>query len=160
MSLRYSCLALMEHEVSLLYEALVEKAEDPGVGLLLFFVLEDTRKHKEVLQRISQVLSERWPPPERECEREMGESFRSSIDFARSLRESVTKRAPFLGVMQRLIDYEGMIGEEYMTLVHARLSVYEEKDAAVKKILEYIAADEGRHQETLRLAAQLASKSK
>jgi rubrerythrin len=147
----------MEHEISLLYEALVEKAGDSSVGLLLSFVLEDTRKHEEVLQHISRVMNQKWPPPEAECGREMGESFGSSIDFARSLRERVRQRAPLLEIMPKLTDYEGMIGEEYMTLVHARLSAYEEKDAAVKRILEYIAADEERHQEALRLAVKLAS---
>jgi hypothetical protein len=47
-----------------------------------------------------------------------------------------------------------------MTLLHSRLSAYEEKDAAIKRILEYTAADEERHQEALRLAANLASNKK
>lgn len=160
MGLRYSCLALMEHEVSLLYEELVEKAGDSSVGVLLSLVLEDTRKHREVLLRISRVMNQTWPPPEAECERELGESFRWSIDFARSLRESLRQGTPWLEVVRKLTDYEGVIGEEYMTLLHSRLGAYEEKDAAIKRILEYTAADEERHQEALRLAANLASSKK
>ena len=160
MGLRYSCLALMEHEISLLYEELVEKAGDSSVGVLLFLVLEDTRKHREVLLRISRVMNQTWPPPEAECERELGESFRWSIDFARSLRESLRQGTPWLEVVRKLTDYEGVIGEEYIALLHSRLGAYGEEDAAIKRILEYIAADEERHQEALRLAANLASNKK
>ena len=89
LALRYSCLALIEHETSLLYEAM-----------------------------------------------------------------------PLLEAIRRLTDYEGMIGEEYLMLIHARLAGYDEKETAVKKILEYIAADEERHQETLKLAAKMTSNKK
>lgn len=64
------------------------------------------------------------------------------------------KGMPFLKATRKFVDYEGSVGEEYVTLMHSLLSD-EEGDATVKKILEYIARDEERPEEILKLAIEV-----
>ena len=54
----FSCLALVEHEASLLYSDLVNKTEDSGVKLLLINILQDTNKHELVFKHIAQIQNE------------------------------------------------------------------------------------------------------
>jgi len=72
----------------------------------------------------------------------------------------VQKGMPLSEAMQKLVSYEGSVGEEYATLTHSRLSASDKEDATGKKILEYIARDEERHEEILRRAIEVASTKK
>ena len=70
----------------------------------------------------------------------MGELITDSVEFTRKLKDSVQKAMPLLEAMRKLVEYEGNVGDEFVTLMHTRLSVSDEEDATIKKILECIAA--------------------
>jgi len=138
--------------MSLLFDDIVEKVDDPRVELLLVNILEETKKHKKVMEQISRIYGQTYPPQMVECEKAMGRAFKESIESTRSLRESFRKGMPLLKVMENLINYEKAVGEEYLTLLHSRVALLDAKEPAIRKILEYVAADEERHEETLKLA--------
>jgi len=156
----YSCLALIEHETNLLYEAMIEKAEDRKIQLLLDVILQETRGHKEIFKHLVRLFDETYPPAIPDCKKALGTIFTDSLELTRNLKDSVQNGMPLSEAMRKLVSYEGSVGEEYTTLIHSRLSASDEEDATVKKILEYIARDEERHEEILRRAIGVASTKK
>lgn len=148
----FPCLALIEHETSLLYEAMIEKVENPKVKLLLLNILEETKKHREVLKAISETYGQEYPPSVSKCEDVLGKVFRGSIEFTKTLKEDVLKGYPIKAAVEKLIHYEENIGEEYLNQIQSRVTAYMMEDPAIKKILEYINADELRHVDALRQA--------
>jgi rubrerythrin len=156
----YSCLALIEHETGLLYEAMVEKAEDRNIELLLTVILHETKGHEEIFKHLARLFDQTYPPAILDCKKVLGTIFTDSLEFTRNLKDSVQKGMPLSEAMRKLVSYEGSVGEEYVTLIHSRLSASDEEDATVKKILEYIARDEERHEEILRRTIEVASTKK
>lgn len=156
----YSCLALIEHETNLLYEAMVEEAEDRNIELLLTVILHETKGHEEIFKRLARLFDQTYPPATSDCERLLGTIFADSVELMKNLKESVRKGMPSSEAMRRLLRYEDTVGEEYVTLAHSRLSAVSEKDVTIKKILEYIGRDEERHEEILKRAIELASTKK
>ncbi len=156
----YSCLALIEDETDQLYEMLVKKAGDRSIELLLNVILQETKGHEEIFKHLALLFDETYPPAIPDCATAMGELFTDSIEFTRNLKDRVQKGIPLLEAMQRLVGYEENVGEEFVTLMHSRLSALDEDDATIKKILEYIAKDEERHVEILKRAIQVASTMK
>jgi rubrerythrin len=156
----YSCLALIEHETGLLYEAMVEKAEDHRIQLLLNVILQETRGHEEIFKHLARLFDQTYPPAIADCKKVLGTIFTDSIELTRNLKGSVQKGMPLSEAMRKLLRYEGSVGEEYATLMHSRLSALNEEDATIKKILEYIARDEERHEEILKRAIEVASTKK
>jgi hypothetical protein len=156
----YSCLALIEYETDLLYETMVEKARDRRIKLLLNVILQETKGHAEIFKHLARSFDQTYPPAIPDCGKLMGNIFADSVKLTRNLKDSMQKGMPFLEAMRKLVDYEGSVGEEYVTLMHSRLSACDEEDATVKKILEYIARDEERHEEILKLAIEVASTKK
>jgi rubrerythrin len=155
MVLFFSCLALIEYETCLLYKAIVDKTEDLRVRLLLFNILAETKKHKGVLEQMSKIYGQTYPPQMADCNKMMGKVFKESVESARSLRRKSRKGLPLLQVMENLVDYEKAIGEEYATIIYSQLKILQTREAAMKKILEYIVMDEERHVEALRLAIRI-----
>jgi rubrerythrin len=153
----YSCLALIEHETDLLYEAMVEKTEDRDVKLLLAVVLEETKGHEEIFKRLARLSDQKYPPADSDCSKALGSIFADSVKLTRGLKESVQKGMPLPEAMSRLLRYEGSVGEEYVTLMQSRLSALSEEDVTIKSILEYVVKDEERHVEILKRAIEVAS---
>ncbi|MGA2240001.1 MAG: ferritin-like domain-containing protein [Candidatus Bathyarchaeia archaeon] len=156
----YSCLALIEHETDLLYEAMVEKAEDRKIQLLLDVILQETKGHHEIFKHLARLFDQTYPPAIPDCKKVLGTIFTDSLELTRNLKDSVQNGMPLSEAMRKLVSYEGSVGEEYTTLIHSRLSASDEEDVTVKKILEYIARDEERHEEILRRAIEVASTEK
>jgi rubrerythrin len=148
-------LALIEHETSLLYEEILGRMDDPRARILLLNVLEETKKHKLVLENLSRIHSQAYPPELVQCDKVMGKAFKESMEFTKSLRDSIHKGISPLDAMKKLVAYEEAIGEEMLTQMHSRVKLIDEKDPVVKMILGYIAADEERHEETLKLVISL-----
>jgi rubrerythrin len=156
----YSCLALIEHETAMLYGTMVEKAKDRNIELLLNVILQETKGHEEIFKRLARLFDQTYPPAIPDCKKVMGRIFAGSVEFTRDLNDSVHKAMPLLEAMRKLVNYEENVGEEFVTLMHSRLSACDEEDATIKKILEYIAGDEERHEEILKLAIEVASMKK
>ena len=150
----------MEHETDLLYETMVEKAGDHNIELLLRVILHETKGHEEIFKHLARFLGQTYPPAIPDCNTAMGKFFADSVELTRKLKNDVQKGMPLLEAMRKLVEYEEAVGEEFVTLLHTRLSASDEEDATVKKILEYIAKDEERHEEMLRLAIEVASTKK
>lgn len=122
--IRFPCLALVEYETSLLYEAMIEKVENPKAKLLLLNILEETRKHRKILEAISEAYGQGYPPSLSECEDVLGKLFKESIEFTRTLREKVLRGSSIKAVVERLIRYEENIGEEYLNQIQSRVTAY------------------------------------
>jgi len=156
----YSCLAFIEHETALLYETLFEKAEDRSIGLLLNVILHETKGHEEIFKHLARLFDQTYPPAIPDCKTVLGTIFTDSVELTRGPKDGVEKGMPLSEAMRRLLDYEGSVGEEYATLLYSRLTACDQEDATVKKIIEYIAADEERHEEILKRAIEVASARK
>jgi len=156
----FSCLALIEHETALLYEAMVKNAGDRNIELLLNVILQETKGHEEIFKHLARLSDQTYPPAVLDCETAFGKVFTDSVELTRNLKESAQNGMPPLEAMKRLVDYEGSVGEEYVALVGSRLSAFDEEDATIKKILLYIARDEERHKEILKQAIALGPADK
>jgi len=156
----YSCLAFIEHETALLYETLFEKAEDRSIGLLLNVILHETKGHEEIFKHLARLFDQTYPPAIPDCKTVLGTIFTDSVELTRGPKDGVEKGMPLSEAMRRLLDYEGSVGEKYATLLYSRLTACDQEDATVKKIIEYIAADEERHEEILKRAIEVASARK
>jgi len=153
----YSCFALIEHETAILYEAMVAKAEDHNAALLLNVILQETKGHEEIFKHLAVLSKQSYPPGIPDCKRLMGSIFVDSLEFTRNLSGSLQKGIGSLEAMRGLVRHEASVSEEYVTMIHSRVNASEEENATVKKILEYIAADEERHVEILKRAIALSS---
>ena len=148
----YSCLALIEHETVLLYETMVKKAGSRNVELLLNVILQETKGHEEIFKHLARLFEQTYPPDLSGCTGALGKVFTDSIEVTRSFVDGVQNGVPLSETMKKLVDYEGSVGEEYMSLVGSRLSAFDEEDATIKKVLLFIARDEERHKEILKQA--------
>jgi len=131
---------------------------DAETGLLLDIILQETRKHRELLRHLSRVY-EHDAQPVSECEKEMGRWFMQAIHLVNTVKGEVLRGMPVQDAARKLIDLETGAGEEYLTASHARIrTLGKETSQAVKMILENIAADEEEHAEILQLVTKTASK--
>ena len=144
-------MTLLEYETSLAYELLVEKCGSSGDKLLLVSVLEDTKKHANIMKSISQSLGQVYPPPMTRCEDEMGQAYKESLNHIRSIKDGLRKDMPLLEALRNILDDERALSEEYVNLLHSKVRLIEENDTALRRILRDIAADEEKHQELLQL---------
>ena len=156
----FSCLALIERETRLLYEEMVKKAGDRNVELLLNVILQETKGHEEIFKHLARLYDETYPPAISDCQKLMGTILTDSLRLTGNLKEDVHKGMPLSECVRRLVDYEAALGEEYVTLIHSRISAIDEEDATVRKVLEYIAKDEERHGEILKSIIAITSNKK
>jgi len=134
------------------------KNSNTETGLLLDIILQETRKHRELLRHLSTVY-EHDAQPASECGKEMGEWFTQALRIVHTVKGEVLRGMPVEDAARKLIDLETGAGEEYLTASHARVKNLTEQNQAVKLILENIAADEEGHAEILqRLVTKTASK--
>lgn len=154
----YACLALLEDETVKLYEELINQCKEDSVKLLLLNILYETKKHKEILIFISQLKGFIYPPVIEECEKEAGYLLKDSINFTRKLKAEA-KEKTLLEILKQLIEFEEAVSEEYLIKIHGEASKLIEDDLTIRKILEYIAEDEERHVNLLKLACSILSKS-
>lgn len=155
--LYYACLALLEDETAELYERLAERCGDERVKLLLLNILHETRKHGEIFRFICASRGAKYPPSLEGCKEEAGSLIEGSLRLTRSVKERVERGEPLAPILELLVKYEGDVGEEYLTRIHAGASTLVEEDRAVREVLAYIAEDEERHVNLLKLACALLS---
>jgi rubrerythrin len=129
---------------------MVEKAEDSDISLLLDIILQETRKHRELLKHLSSVFEDGGIISSQGCE-EMGEWFKKAVALTRTVREEVQLGLPIPEAARKLVVFEKNVGEEYLTLGHVRLRALVQENPAVKTVLESIAADEEGHADILQL---------
>lgn len=153
--MRFSCLALIEYETSLLYDTIIEKVKDEKVKLLLLNILEETKKHEKILKAISKLYGHECSPLLSECEKILGKMFNECIEFTRAMRRSIQEGSSVKEVLNKLICYEENIGEEYLSQIQSRITEYMTGDPVIKEIMEYIVNDEVRHVNSLKLALTL-----
>jgi hypothetical protein len=153
----FLCLARLEDVTYQLYEVLFDKTEKAPVRLLLGKIMLETRNHREILEQLSKDY-EHDSDSVVDCAEEMGGLYAAALEAALSMKEKVLAGMSVLDVMKALVQYEGDVGEEYVTQAHARIHALSETDLVLKKLLEDIAAEEKVHAEDLKLAIEIASK--
>jgi rubrerythrin len=156
-NLFYSYMALLEYETSLAYELLVEKCSDSGAKLLLISVLEDTKKHANIMKSVCQSLGQVYPPPIARSQEEMGQVYVDSLSHVRSIKLGMQIGMSLFEALKIVLEEEKKISEEYVSLLHSKLRIVEEDNIAIRRILADIAADEEKHQELLKLILQSVS---
>jgi rubrerythrin len=161
MDTSFACLALLEHEAFLLYEAMFDKAEDDQIRLLLGKIMLETKCHGEILQEANKQANAATPqtPGNVECEKEMGQLYTRAVESTRSLREKALQGRPISEIATELLQCETQLSEEYFNEIHSRLRATVQTNPAIKRILEDIAEDEKRHVETLNLILEMSSES-
>ncbi len=152
----FSCLARLEDVTYQLYEVLFDKAENAQVRLLLGKIMLETRNHREILEQLSKDY-EHDSGSVVDCAEEMGNLYTTAMESALSLKEKVLAGMSVLDAMRVLIQYEGDVGEEYVTQAHARINALNETDVVLKRLLEDIAAEENVHAGDLKVAIEIAS---
>lgn len=152
----FSCLARLEDATYHLYEVLFDKTEKAQVKLLLGKIMLETRNHREILEQLSKD-NEHDSGSAVDCTEEMGDLYTTAMEFALAMKENVLAGMSVLEAMRALIQYEGDVGEEYVTQAHTRINALNETDLVVKRLLEDIAAQEKVHAEDLKLAIEIAS---
>jgi len=155
----FSCLALLENETHLLYEAMFSRADNSQVKLLLRKLSLETKTHRDILEQMSRDFGQAFPPAEETCKELMGELYVRASESSRSVKEEVSRGIPIMEAVNSLIDFEKDLSEEYVTEMHSTLNALVEVNPAAKRILEDIAADEKRHVATLKLILEIASKA-
>ena len=152
----FACLALLEDETCQLFELMVKKAEDSETSLLLDIILQETRKHRELLKHLSRILKEAPIVSSQECD--MGEWFKQALGLTRAIKAEIQQGMRVTEAARRLIDFEKGIGEEYTTEAHTAARALVQENQAVRKVLESIAAEEEAHAEILQLVTRIAKK--
>ena len=152
----FSCLARLEDVTYQLYEVLFDKAENAQVRLLLGKIMLETRNHREILEQLSKDY-EHDSGSVVDCAEEMGNLYTTAMESELSLKEKVLAGMSVLDAMRVLIQYEGDVGEEYVTQAHARINALNETDVVLKRLLEDIAAEENVHAGDLKVAIEIAS---
>jgi rubrerythrin len=153
----YSYIALLEHETSLAYELLVEKCNDLGAKLLLVSVLEDTKKHANIMKSVCQSLGQPYPPPIARSQAEMGQVYVDSLSHVRSIKLGLQVGMSLFEALKIILEDEKTISEEYVSLLHSKLTLVEEDNMALERIVRDIAADEYKHQDLLKLVLDSVS---
>ena len=157
----FACLAYLEDEPCKLYELMVEKAGELQTSLLLDVILQETRKHRELLNHLSRVFEhESFARAEAECERELGELFTQALATVHSVKDEVLRGTPVAEAAAKLVDFERSASEEYLTELHVGVAATTETNQAVKKILEGIAEDEVGHVQILKLIVEMAARER
>ena len=144
-------MALLEYETSLAYELLVEKCSDFNTKLLLVSVLEDTKKHANIMKYVCQSLGQAYPPPIARSQAEMGQIYVDSLSHIRSIKLGAQIDMSLVEALKIILEDEKTSSEEYVSLLHSKLRLVEEDNMALERILKDIAADEEKHQELLKL---------
>jgi rubrerythrin len=155
----FSCLALLEHETCVLYEVMRDKAESKDTRLLLDKILLETGYHRDILEKLSSHSETGSKPTDTECSKHMGRIFTEALTLARSVREDTLRGVPLLKGVEKLLEYEEKLSEEYATETYCNVLSTVEGNLAVRKILEDIAQDEKRHVETLKIIIGMLSKN-
>lgn len=153
----FACLAMLEDEAYQLYEMMVHLADDNQTSLLLDIILQETRKHRELLRHLSRVFEHSPPQSTIECERLMGQLFTQAVMLVRSVKNNVLNGATVREAARELADFERGASEEYVAEMHAGIRAIVQTNPAVKKILEGIANDEKGHIEILQLVTNIAA---
>ena len=154
----FACLALLEDKTYELFELMMKKSDDSQTSLLLDVILQETRKHRELLRHLSKEFEKEVAPSETECGKQLGEFFTKSMSLIHSARDEVHGGMPVAEAARKLIAFEQGAGEEYLTQLNVNVRLLVERNPAVRKILEGIADDEKGHIEILKLIIEIASK--
>ena len=153
----FTCLSFLEDETCKLFELMVRRADDAETSLLLDIILQETRKHRELLKHVSIIFGENAIASGNECNG-MGEWFMQAVALTRAVKAEVQRGMSIPDAARRLISFEKDVGEEYVTQAHAAASALTQENQAVKTVLENIATDEKGHAEILDLVTQIGLK--
>jgi hypothetical protein len=137
---------------------MVEKADTVEASLLLDVILQESRKHRELLTHMSKAFEGGSIPSASDCEGQLGQLFTQGLSLLSSIKNEVLRGTPVTQVAHELVDFEKSASEEYLTAAYAQIAATSESNSAVKKILDDIAEDEKEHVELLKLVADLPAK--
>jgi len=137
---------------------MVQKAEDTETGLLLDVILQETRKHRELMKHLSSVFENGTVVGVNDCEKQMGQLFAEALALVHKVRDGILQGMRIEDAAAKLVDFERGVGEEYVAEMHVRARSLVEENQAVRNILENITEDERGHVEILELLTEIASK--
>ncbi|MCD6564214.1 MAG: hypothetical protein J7K23_09940 [Thermoproteales archaeon] len=147
----FLCLAEIEKVTARLYNDLSNKVSDSFVSGILDFISFDSTKHYMILSDLANIYKVVIKDKDKNCAYLLGNFYLMSIDLVREINDYIREKDSISldelnKILNKLVSYEGKIGEEYVTEIVTKLIVdLGELDKGVKRILELINEDENRH---------------
>jgi rubrerythrin len=152
------CLSVLEHNTSLLYRHLSDRAETPLIKSLLLSVSKDSSKHSGLLKGVADSISE-LKQNTKECEKNLGEVWKMVSTQLNEINKRERKsELPFSEMLPKLTALESSLGEEYYIFVQMKTlqlmvkeinQLYSINLETIKKVFESIIRDEEHHREIL-----------
>jgi hypothetical protein len=136
---------------------MMQKTENTQVSLLLDVLVQETRKHRELLKHLSRIFEHNQSVSGGECKEQMGALYAEAVKTVHSIRDKVLRGLPITQALRTLAVFEKGAFEEYVTEIHAKVRSFAQDDEVVKQILENIAEDEKGHVELLKHINEIAS---
>ncbi len=151
------CLSSLEEKVAQAYQALAEGAESPLAKAILIFISKDSFKHAAVLQALGSAIAHKTEIDFNECSSLIGEQW---SEIVREAEEIMQSRSLTSSTMKKLEALEGFAGEEYYTIIELEALEMLAREAKldlskVKMLLDWIAEDERRHEQLLKMLREL-----
>ena len=158
------CLSILEQSIFQFYKRLHEKVKYPLVKSLLLYVAYDSQKHSVILKELGENTANMEEKVD-DCERELGVVWKTVVSLSKEIsNEENMEDEKLLSLVNKLTDFENVIGEEYLTLVQLKSLEFIARDMPkingidldiLKIILEKILEDEEHHTEILLLVKGL-----
>jgi anion-transporting ArsA/GET3 family ATPase len=160
------CSSILEARVAKAYKHLADRVENTAAKFLLQYIMHDTSKHSEVLKGISSTIA-KLEVNAKDCEETWGEVWKTLIlDSIKELsqKDNITNEelASHIDAMKNLENY---FAEEYLTTLHIKTvkliaQQYDMDLCDYNTIIEWIAEDEKRHEQTLTMVKNIITKQR
>ncbi|MCS7113817.1 MAG: hypothetical protein N0A00_00135 [Candidatus Bathyarchaeota archaeon] len=131
--------------------------DDELISCLLGFIARDSSKHAECFNLIGKWLSGNIGADFEICEQVWGETWKTIVvDAENFLSKREMRSGDLVLLISGLMKIESFVAEEYLTMLHVKLVELMAEGRKTdlghfKKVLEWIAEDEKRHQEILNI---------
>ncbi|MCX8181605.1 MAG: hypothetical protein N3D12_00640 [Candidatus Methanomethyliaceae archaeon] len=150
------CSSLLEEKIAKVYENLAKVINDDLFKCLFRYIASDSLKHAEFFRALSKWLNPDIELSYEECAEVWGEKWKVVMEHAEVFQEKgKINHEELSSLIDGLEKLEGMVAEEYLTIMHIRLIQLMAEDRKIdldyfKKILEWIIEDENRHEQILK----------
>jgi rubrerythrin len=113
-------LSILEQSIFQFYKRLHEKVKYPLVKSLLLYVAYDSQKHSVILKELGENTANMEEKVD-DCERELGVVWKTVVSLSKEIsNEENMEDEKLLSLVNKLTDFENVIGEEYLTLVQLK----------------------------------------
>lgn len=160
------CSSVLEEAVAKAYKTLSERVENPLIESMLLAIAYDSHKHSAMLTGLFKSMGE-FEVKKSDCEKLLGQAWKKLVAFSEiaTMKEGKVEEAGIISLVDKMIDLENFVGEEYLMRLDLKVIQLIAKDleadsTILKWILDRIVEEEKAHEEILLMVKDLASKKK